>query len=158
MKQVEFLDNMQRARADWLALLAQIGTERMNEPCLSGEWSGKDLIAHMAWFEREMVGVITQRALVGSDLWLLPFDERNAAIYRQNRHRGLDEVVAEEAEIYRQFAAALETLSDQDMVDPACFRDMPPDWVPWEIFAQSGFEHYEQHAPDIVAWLEARSG
>ena len=53
-----FLDELRAARAEWEAALAEIPSERMTEPGLAGGWSVKDLIAHVAWSEREMIGVI----------------------------------------------------------------------------------------------------
>ena len=87
MNKSEWLDTLQTERAQWEALLVQVGEARMTQPGAAGEWSVKDVIAHVTWFEREMVGVLRARALVGSDLWNLSRDERNAAIHEQNRDR-----------------------------------------------------------------------
>ena len=153
MDKARFLDNLHRGRRAWLALLAEVGVDRMTEPGLAGAWSGKDIVAHVAWFEREMVGLIRQRALAGSNLWQLRPDERNAAIHQQNKDRDLAKVVAEEAQAYAQLVDAVETLSDQYLMDASRFRDMPADWVPWEIIADNSYRHYIQHTPGIRRWL-----
>ena len=158
MDKARFLDNLHRGRHEWRSLLEQVGVERMADPGLAGAWSGKDIVAHMAWFEREMVDLITQRALVGSDFWQLPPDERNAAIHQRNKDRDLAQVVAEEAQAYAQLVDAVEALSDQDLVDASRFRDMPADWVPWEIVADNSYAHYIQHTPGIRRWLEGEAG
>ena len=59
----------------------------MTTPGVVGKWSVKDLVAHITWSEREMVGVLAARALAGSDLWSLTNDERNEIVYQQNRDR-----------------------------------------------------------------------
>ena len=157
MDRTEFLDALKNSRAEWDALLEQISPEHMTEPGVDGDWTLKDVIAHITWFEREMVGVIQARALVGSDLWDLPQDERNAAILEQNRHRPLGEVLAEARRVYPQLVKAIQSLDDQDLHDPARFTSMPADWVPWKIIAGNSFEHYAAHAADVRGWLNSRS-
>ena len=46
MNKSEFLDAMRSARAEWEALLDDIGEARMTAPSLPNDWSVKDLIAH----------------------------------------------------------------------------------------------------------------
>ncbi len=95
MDKATFLETLRVKRAEWDALLAEVGEPRMAQPGPAGEWSLKDSIAHVTWCEREMVGVLRARALVGSHLWNVSQDERNAAVYRQNRDRSLSDVLAE---------------------------------------------------------------
>ncbi len=150
----EFLENMQTARHDWEAILGVIPESRMAEPGVVGQWSLKDLIAHITWYEREMIGVIQQRALTGSDLWNKTTDERNAVIYEENKDRSLEDVRDEARRVYAQLYAALECLTDDDLNDPSRFAEMLPDWLPWHIFAQNTYEHYDHHTGDVYAWLE----
>src|SRR5256885_17248131 len=96
MDRQAFMERLAAARGEWEAALAGIAEERMTEPLLEGGWSVKDVVAHVCWSEREMVGVIRERALVGSDLWALDLDARNAIVRDQNRDRPLAEVLAEE--------------------------------------------------------------
>lgn len=157
MNKTEFLDALQTGRGEWDAVLAQIGAARMTEPGIEGEWSVKDIIAHVTWFEREMVGVLQARALVGSDLWNLGQDERNAAIYEQNRQRPLDDVLTETQQVFKQLIQLAQTLDDQDLNDPTRFADMPADWSLWKIIAGNSFAHYRAHASDLRQWLDKQS-
>ncbi|MDE3088608.1 MAG: ClbS/DfsB family four-helix bundle protein [Chloroflexota bacterium] len=153
MTKTELLKQIESARLDWDALIERIDRNRMTMPGVEGTWCIKDILAHVTWFEREMVEMLHARALVGSDLWQLPQDERNAAIFEQNRDRPLDEVLRESKQVYRQLYDAVCTLTEAEANDPACFRDMPDDWVPWKIIAGNAFEHYPVHAASIRKWL-----
>jgi hypothetical protein len=153
MNKTEFLDALQTTRAEWEQLLSQIDRARMTRPGVAGEWSVKDVIAHNTWHEREMIGVLQARALVGSDWWNLPTDERNHLIFEQNRHRSLDDVLAEVQPVYARLLDLARGLSDEELNDPARFRDMPAEWVPWQILADNTFDHYRQHMPALRAWL-----
>ena len=154
MDKIRFLDTLLAERAEWDRVLSQIDEARMAVPRVAGEWSVKDVVAHVTWFEREMVGVLTAYALVGSDLWDLPGDERNRVIFEQNRQRPLEDVLTEARQVFDQLLAAVRPLSDEDLVDPGRFRDMPADWVPWQILAGNTYEHYRDHLPALRAWLK----
>lgn len=157
MNQETFLTELRHGRAAWEAAIAAIPKARLTEPALPGGWSAKDVIAHVTWFEREMVVVIEAGALVGSDLWLLPADERNQAIYEEQRERPSADVLAESERIGRQLLQGAAALTDEELTNPAAFKDMPPDWVPWQIIAGNSFNHYPEHIADIEAWLAAGS-
>jgi hypothetical protein len=153
----DFLDRLSVARSEWEAVLAGVPERRMAEPGLPGGWSVKDAVAHVCWSEREMVGVIRQRALVGSPLWALDQDARNAVVYEENRDRPLDEVLAEERATWAELRPALDSLGDEDLVDRARFPgmdDLPAGVLPWHVFAGSTFRHYQDHAGAIRSWLE----
>lgn len=129
--------------------LIKLSDEQMIEPGAAGEWSVKDIIAHITWGEREMVEVIQSRALAGSDLWNLTTDERNRIVFDQNKDKPLDEVRAEWEQVFQELVRGLESLSTEELNDPGKFRDMPPDWVPWKVLAGNTYEHYRDHAGDI---------
>ncbi len=84
----QLIANIQNERAAWETLIEQIDQERLTSPGVAGSWSVKDIIAHITWFEREMISLVKAHALVGSELWNLPTDERNAAIYEEIRGGG----------------------------------------------------------------------
>jgi uncharacterized protein (TIGR03083 family) len=150
----DLLATVRDARARWDALLARVPRERMTEPGLPGGWSVKDVVAHVAWGEREAAGVVEARALVGSELWKLDQDARNAAVHAEQRDRPLDEVLADARQVFATYLAALESLSEDELNDARHFRDMPADWRPWRVLYDP--HHYDAHAADIAAWLDDR--
>ena len=154
MDKATFIETLHTDRAEWEALLAQISEERMLEPGAAGAWSVKDVIAHIMWGEREMIGVCQQHALVGSDLWNLTDDERNPIMVAEQRDRSLQDILREEKQIYAQLLSAVQSLSDKDFNDPHRFRYMPEDWLPWKVIAGCSFEHYKDHIPSIQNWLQ----
>jgi hypothetical protein len=154
MTKTQLLDMIQRDRAQWQSLLEGIPEAWMTEPGVEGEWSIKDIIAHIAWGERESLGVAQAHAVIGSELWRLSEDERNAAVFEQNRSRELDDVLADSGRIFRLYLAAVAALSEEDLNDPSRFAEMPEGWRPWRILYDPG--HYQGHADSIRAWLSRR--
>lgn len=160
MGKAELLERLETARSEWEAALAAVPEESMEQSGVIGEWSVKDIIAHVSWSEIEALRVLQDHALVSSEtdrLWAMEQDDRNAEVYRQNRDRPLREVLAEARGLYPQLLEAVRGLTEEDLNDPARFPGMPADWQPWRIIAGNTYTHYEEHARNIRAWLDAQA-
>lgn len=157
MDKATLLKTLTETRAAWEALLAQIDEELMLQPGVTGKWSVKDVIAHVAWCESEIAPVFRTYILSGSDLWVLSDDERNEITYQQNKDQPLENIVNEERQAYTALLEAIQTLSDEDLNDPHRFKNMPKKWQPWQLIAGNTFKHYEDHMPSIREWLAKMS-
>ena len=127
MDKLSFINKVQEAREEWQSLIEEVDKPRMIEPGLPGGWSVKDVIAHITWYEREMIGMLKAMALEGSDLWQLPQDKRNVPIYDENRDRPLEEVLSEAEQVYDLLFEAIASISEDELSDSSHFRDMPSD-------------------------------
>lgn len=85
MDKSKLIKTLRDERKAWDELLAEVAQHGMTEPGLAGNWTAKDIVAHVTWYERETAIMMEERALVGSDLWELPQDERNIPILRKTR-------------------------------------------------------------------------
>ncbi len=147
MKLAEFLEKHKTARAEWETVLSAILRERYDLPAAGGGWSVKEHIAHITWYEREMVGVLSQRSMAGgSPLWEQPTDARNALIYAEISALPLSQVLAEAQQTWTELWPLLQGLSDVELNDAASFAGMPAEWRPWEMIASNTYEHYLEHA------------
>jgi len=118
-------------------------------------WSLKDILAHIAWHDDQMVEVCKERDLTGSVWWTLLLDERNANIHKEYADTPLAEILEFYETSYERMIEALKTLADEDLNDPKRFHDMPEDWTPWRMLANNTYEHYIRHIGQI--WGIARS-
>lgn len=157
MDKKSFLNQMHRQRAAWDTMLARLSPGQMDTPGVNGRWSVKDIIAHIAWYEQEMVTLLTTRTLAGSPWWNLPPAARNARIYDQNRERPLPDVLAESQSVYQALLDAVNALDENALHDAGAFANMPSDWTPWQIVADSSYDHYEAHLPDLRALIESKT-
>jgi len=150
----ELLGRCRRSRAAWDALLANLTPEQMHQPKAVGEWSVKDIIVHITWYEREMVGILNSHAFAGSKWWDLPLDERNRMICEEGKDHPLAEVLAESRQVDEALIQGLEKLPEADLYSPTSFPGMPAEWQPLEIISNNSYEHYDEHAEAVTAWLE----
>ena len=157
MNKAEMIAGLQEEYQNWLALLDQVGLEYMDQPDVAGNWSIKDIVAHLTGWRRRTVARI-QAAQHGDPepptLWpahLQTDDEINAWIYETNRKRSVPEVLDDSHLVFEQLLTAMEGLSDQVYMDV-------PRYLPWlgeNPFAPATFfaHFHDEHEPDMRAWL-----
>jgi hypothetical protein len=153
---VRFRELLIAGRFQWERAIERIPADRWDDPTAPGNGTIKDLIAHIAWYEAEMVSLLLTRDFTkGSGLWFLEPDERNAAIYAERADWARDRVVQLEREMFAALRPLVAELDDVDLNEASQFAGMPEDLTPWEIIAGNTFGHYDEHIPDLEAWLEA---
>jgi hypothetical protein len=98
------LAQIEREQAFWTQLLAEIGTEHMLQPGAAGDWSFKDVVAHLnGWRSKtiERLDAAQHGHVPAAAPWPAALDEDddveeiNAWIYRENRDRPLQIVLDE---------------------------------------------------------------
>ena len=158
----EALAAIERERAAWEALLAEVGEARMLEPGAMGDWTFKDLVAHITgWRARSLRRL--EAAANGQPepkpVWpatLATDDEINGWIYEQNRERLLGEVVSESRESFARLAEIVQMLPDEALSDPDYFPWLEGQALGSAIVNGAFFGHwYEEHEADVRRWLKA---
>lgn len=166
MTKAELLQALTAARADWEAVLAQVGEERMTVPAINAGWSIKDTIGHVTYYEHWLLDWLEATArgqvVVATLRDLLRVDERNAIIFRENRDRSLHSILEESRQVHDRLVLMVQLLSESDLLDPHRFeRYVLPFWETghplWKCIADNSYEHYEEHRHSIQAWLDCLS-
>jgi hypothetical protein len=156
MSKTEMLADLHREQEQWEALLAEIGEARMDQLGVAGEWSIKDIVAHLTGWRRRTVARL-QAAQRGeadpSPPWpahLQTDDEINAWLYQTDRDRSVREILRDSRQVFQQLLAAIEAFPEAELLDPHRF----PWWDGDVLSAAALFGHFhEEHEPDMRAWL-----
>jgi hypothetical protein len=148
---------LQAERSRWNELLAQVSPQRMDMPGVEGEWSVKQIVAHLTWYEQAIVEGAQQALSTGTFTRRRPegvgVDEMNTQIAEQSRARPASEVLAEADAVFGQLLALIEACPQDKLNDPRLLG-LPEDMVPWMGVANNSYGHYRQHEPALRAWLE----
>lgn len=160
MNKSELLHWLQEQNQHWEALLDQIGEGRMEQPGVNGDWSMKDIIAHLTGWN-QWLATRFQAALRNepepSPPWpaqLHEDDDINAWIYQTNHERPLRDLLDETRQVNQQLASLVENLPDDarlEKIDPTFYLVWINDqrFLPGEFF-----DHFrDDHEPDVRAWL-----
>ena len=109
----QLLDDLKDEQTQWEALLQDIGEEYMTQPGVAGEWSIKDIVAHLTTYRHRTVGRF-QAALRHEPAPTPPWpphlqtdDEINEWIYTANRDRPLVDVLGESRDVFQQLMETL---------------------------------------------------
>lgn len=160
---ISLLEWIDRGRASWEALLADVGEERMEQPGAAGDWTFKDVAAHLnAWREWSLARL--EAAGTGKEP-LPPWpagmaeeseegtDEINAWFHERGRERPLAEVVAEARDQFEQMRAAVQALSPEVLGERGRFAWLPG--YPLSAVVDGAVEHLEEHEQGIREWLDS---
>jgi len=157
MNKSELLNWLRKEYQEWEAFLGQIGTARMDQPGVNGDWSMKDIVAHLTGWNRWLVARLqaAQRSQPEPPPpWpahLQTDDEINAWIYESNQGRSVHAVLDESHQVFQQLLAVIEGLPDNVLIEQGWHLV----WLDDKRFpAGEFFDHFhDDHEPDIHAWL-----
>jgi hypothetical protein len=151
------LDVIITERGNLESFLLELTDSQMVETGVEADWSIKDIMAHIAAWERLAHDRI-HAALTGKPLKFPVIkgddfvDKFNADVYQRNVTAPLEIVQSEFQASYQDFMALIETLEDDFL-----FQKLPFDWA-GDLTAQilisaNTHWHYFEHAASIEKWL-----
>ena len=149
MENQHLIDELLVAREALLGELALVSPESMTTPGLLGEWSGRELIAHLGYWAGRAVEIIhaaEQGRLeeIGADE--PPTDEVNETVARVARETDL-------ATVRKRESASVEVLVERlRHLDPFLLSQRLPDGAFLEeSIDEEGAAHYREHADELRA-------
>ena len=158
MDKAKLQEMIQSDRAQLDELLATLSAEQMCQTTLENQWSVKDVLAHIAAWEKRCVGWI-QAGLrrekpdkpEAGYTWEV-VDKLNEKTFQENRERPLNDVQAEYRQAHQEMLAQVQALSEDDITNPQRFswtngRGLVP------YIAANTYEHYQEHIKQIREWL-----
>src|SRR4029079_12904947 len=151
---LELLDGLQAARDEFLAAMADIDPALRTTSGLVGDWSARDLLAHMGYWSGH-AGEALHRAEQGElgefGRDELSVDDRNEVVTRVARETDFATVANSEQAAYEAFRERLTDVDPESLSD----RDADGDTLE-EIIGFDGAEHYREHTLDIRAWFDGK--
>jgi hypothetical protein len=156
---VELIEQIQRERQEWESLLAEVGEERMEEPGAMGEWTFKDLVAHLTgWWQREVDRLEAiqdgRRPTTPWPAHLRDVDEINRWLYETNRNRSLADVLADASASWRRLEDGMQRFSNQELMEPGRYKEMDQDALGPGILRDFTSHFRDEHEPDVRHWLD----
>ncbi len=149
MTRDELLRRILEAKIEWEATSSLVSHDEEDELRVVGDWKVKDIYAHLAWGEQQMLEFLQAGKFTGSDWWNLPQDERNRLIYEESRDLPAEKVREDSRNVHEALVKTIETLTDEQLNDPAQWPGMPKEWRPWKIIAGNTYVHYRDHTADL---------
>lgn len=152
----ELVEAMVSARNTLDSLIDQIKRSNMTLPGVSGEWSVKDILAHLTAYDRWLALTLALRGQKPPDFWIedTPLDESNRRLFEENRDMPLDEVLQQYREIWRDILDETRARSETYLFTEQSVQGYPDKFKPCDILRSESYGHYLDHVPALRAWLE----
>ena len=153
---------IQKIESEWNNLQASLDgltEEQMHRPGVVGEWTIKDILAHLTAWQTRLI-----TTLFKAEKGFTPdttesgqtVDQMNAKFYREMKDRSFDQVWDDLDSSYHQLLSRLAGWKEKDLFDPGRFK-----WMKGEPFAAyiagDSYEHYAEHAAQIREWRKTIS-
>jgi hypothetical protein len=164
VNKIAFKERLQGERVAWDAVLAEINESQMVMNTV-GDWSVKDVIAHVTSYERYIAdrlweiarGEVYRPCETPEDLAaflakfgypdfgspLLDDDEPNARVVEHNQEKSLADVQAESTQTFDSLIDAIDAIPNEQFTEPLAER-----------IAGNTWEHYRHHIANLRTWLD----
>lgn len=164
MNKSELYNWLQAEHQRWEEFLAEINPTQMELAGVAGDWSIKDVVAHLTGWDVWVLARL-QAAVRGEPQPAPPWsaqlqtdDEINAWIYESNRAKSVQQVLDESHQVSQQILALVKALPDEVRVETirgSSGRDYYFVWLGDQRFQPGeSFDHFrDDHETEMRAWL-----
>ena len=173
MNKQAFIATLYEEQMAWEKFIGGFTPEQQVQPNVVGKWSVKDVVAHVAIWERYATALVRahvrspsgEKPPTSHELWgmnppprELDNDPQNEWLVAQTSTWSFGEALGTQREVRTQMMAAVQTLSEEDLTDPklevlgfAWKGEQPL----WHVLAEMGYKHAHTHMDNIRLGFEA---
>jgi hypothetical protein len=139
------------ARDEFMAALADIDPALLKTPGLAGQWSARELVAHLGYWTGHAAEALHLAEQDRADEFGesdMDVDERNAVVARIALETDLATVRLREEAAFQALLSALGTVDPERLADRVAYGDTIE-----QVIRDDGPDHYHEHALDIRSWF-----
>jgi hypothetical protein len=152
MNRQQLLQQLDKAWATFKESYAGLSDAQLTEPGVTGNWSVKDIIAHVTWWEEEALKHLPLIIKGGRpprySTTYGGIDAFNAQMTEQKQGLSLSDVLRQMDETHRRLVAYVQNVPEEQFMRETRVR---------RRLRLDTYSHYPQHAKAIREWRE-RSG
>ena len=153
------LERIQTEHRRLEGVIDALSYEQMQANGVVGEWSVKDILAHLSawegfflcWYETGLCGELPEIPAPGFG-WE-EIDALNRHVYEEAHDRPLEEVLEDFRESYKRTLAAIELIPEDEMFKPGLYAWLGEGALAGYILANTA-KHYRWAKKQVRRWLE----
>ena len=134
------------------ASYAGLSDSQLTEPGVAGDWSVKDIIAHVSWWEEEALrhlpSIIAGERPPRYSTIYGGIDAFNAMMAEQKRDLSLSDVLRQQVDTHRRLVEFIQSVSEDQFTRETRFR---------RRLRLDTYGHYPIHTAAIREWRQQRS-
>ena len=138
-KLIEQLANLTRAQSDFVQIANQLDPQKRNQPGVCGEWSPKDMVAHLVGWDQSLLTFITD-----NDKFIPPNDveQFNQQSVQSRKHLSWPDIMQEMEVNFRDLQQGVIVVSPEMKI-----FDRVSSWLAGRT------EDYVLHRSHLAAWV-----
>jgi hypothetical protein len=154
---MELIQAMVSARGRFDSLVEQIPRSKMTLAGASGEWSVKDIVAHVTSYDRWLGLVLALRGQKPPDHWIedTPLDDFNRRLFEENRGLPLDQVLQESTVVWTEILERTRAHSETYLFTEQSIPGVPHKFKPCDVLKNESYGHYLDHVPGLQALIDS---
>jgi len=129
ISKAQAIDKLEAERRRLEQNLAKLNQEDMLQPGVVGEWSVKDVLAHLAdweqrfldWYVADQRGEVPHPPAPGLTWKRQDLDTLNQQIFEKHHDRPLPEILAEFRDTHERLIATVQVMSEEEIATPGRF-------------------------------------
>jgi hypothetical protein len=149
MDRQQLLKQLDKRWIEFKESYAGLSDSQMTLPGVTGNWSVKDIIAHVTWWEEEALKHLPLIIMGGRpprySVKYGGIDAFNALMTKQKRVLSLFDVLREQDETHRRLIVYVQSAPENQLTQETRFR---------RRLRLDTYNHYPKHAKTIRAWRE----
>lgn len=153
----DLISAMISARSELDSRLQRVPRARMTQTASPGEWSIKDMVAHINSYDRWLALGLALRSEKPPDSWIadVPLDDFNRRLYEENRDLPLEQVLEESRRLWGDILEETQAKPEEYLFSEQTVHGVPDSFRPCDVLKSESFGHYLDHVLALQAWLEA---
>lgn len=152
MDRLQLLTRLDRAWQAFKESYAGLSDAQLLEPGVMSDWSVRDIIAHVTWWEEEALTHLPLILAGGKpprySVKYGGIDAFNAQMTELRRHLSLSEVLQQQNDTHRRLIEFIQNVPEDQFIQETRFRHR---------LRLDTYSHYPLHAEAIREWREQRS-
>src|SRR5262245_41971050 len=149
MNRSQLLEKLDKRWTEFNESYSGLSDSQMTEAGVTADWSVKDIIAHVTWWEHEALKHLPLIAKGGRPRTYAAeyggIDAFNALMTEQKRRLSLTEVLRQRDETHKQLVLYIVSVPEEQCASDTRFR---------RRLRLDTYSHYPKHAKTIRAWRE----
>ena len=149
MNRQQLLRKLDKAWTEFKESFAGLSDAQLTEPGVMGDWSVKDILAHVTWWEEEALKhlplIIKEGRPPRYSTHYGGIDAFNALMTERKRDLSFADVVHQQEAIHRQLITYLQSVPEEYFTQETRFRHR---------LRLDTYSHYPKHAKAIREWRE----
>jgi hypothetical protein len=155
MNKQELIAALKKSRQEFIKSIENIPEEDIQKPGVVGEWSIKDLLAHLNLWEAELIKLLWQvqqeTKPTTAHFENKNVDTLNQVWYQENQERPLEMIMSDFRGIRSQTIRRVEAFHEMDLTNPKRYPWLKNQPL-WKWIADDSFDHEAEHLEQIKKW------